>query len=685
MIGPAMLRPLLVLLLSLSIGRAEVVRVEIQERKPFAEGRSFGLSGAYESIAGRLHFEIDPRDPANARVADLSLAPLNADGRVAFWADFFLLKPVHPEKGSGCLLYDVHNRGNKLALWTFNEGVRSNLPETAEHAGNGFLMREGHTLLWTGWSGEIRPDDTHRLLGWLPTAAGKNGEPITGRAHVEITVDEPAESREFFWSPWGTADAYPAASLDQEDAILTRRAHRGAPAEVVPREAWQFARREEGAVVPDATSVYLAGGFQPGWIYDLVYTARNPRISGLGLVGLRDAVSFFRHESGATQEARNPLRGTLNRALIFGVSQSGRLIHHFLHEGFNLDPAGRRVFDGALIHVAGAGKGLFNSRFGMATVYGTHRLGNLSGADFFPFAPVPQTDPVTGETGDSLARLRNGAGLPKVFFVQTSTEYWSRGASLLHTDVEGKRDLEPDPNTRLYLIAGTQHLGGSDDPGAKGVCRHPLNPVKHRGPVLRALLTALDRWVIDDNAAPPASRHPRLDDGSLVPVEAFQSQFPDIPGVAAPDHVYQPRRLDHGPRWESEGIADEVPPLVGDPYVTLVPAVDADGNEIAGIRLPDIAVPLGTATGWNLRADAHGAGGLLADLNGGWFPFAREQKARADTGDPRPSLAERYPSREVYLGKISQTLVDLVEAGYLLEEDVARYLARAVETSAEIP
>lgn len=683
--APYFTRLLTILFIGLQMGRAEVVRVEIQERKPFAEGQTFGRTGAYETVIGRLHFEVDPGEPANARVTDLSRAPLTEGGKVAFWADFFLLKPVDQAKGSGCLLYDVHNRGNKLALWTFNEGIRSNLPETSDHAGNGHLLREGHTLLWTGWSGEIRPDENHRLLGGLPIAIGENGEPITGPAHVEITVDEPALSREFFWSPWGTAEASPAAGLDQEDATLTRRPHRGAPAEAIPGEQWQFARSEDGVAVPDPTSVYLEEGFQPGWIYDLVYTARDPRVSGLGLIGLRDAVSFFRFEKGATQEARNPLPGALDRAIIFGVSQSGRLIHHFLYEGFNLDPAGRRVFDGALILVAGAGKGLFNSRFGMATVYGTHRLGNLSATDTFPFAPMPQTDPVTGEVGDSLARLRDGAGLPKVFFVQTSTEYWSRGASLLHTDVEGRRDLELDPNVRLYLIAGTQHLGGSEDPAAKGVCQYPLNPVKHRGPVLRALLYGLDRWVVDEGATPPASRYPRLDDGTLVSVEAFQSQFPQIPGVAVPDHVYQPRRLDPGPRWKTEGIADHVPPLVGDPFVTLVPAVDADGNEIAGIRLPDIAVPVGTATGWNLRDDTYGAGGLLADLHGGWFPFARDQKARTASGDPRPSLAERYPSREIYLGKISQSLVTLKEAGYLLDEDVTRYLERAAEASAELP
>ncbi len=658
--------------------------MEIRERKPFAEGIRFGRVGEYEILEGRLYFAADPADPANDRITDLDRAPVNADGRVEFWSDFTLLKPVDPARGNGCLLYDVHNRGNKLALWTFNEGVRSNTPESAEHAGNGFLMKEGYTLLWTGWNGDVRADGTGRLLAGLPVALDEAGEPVTGRTHVEITVDEPAFSREFYWSPWGTSDAYPAAALDEPEATLTRRPHRGEPGELVPREAWSFARWEDGKAVPDPRSLLVKDGLEPGWIYDLVYTAKAPRVSGLGLAGLRDAVSFFRFEKGATQEARNPIFGTLDRAVIFGISQSGRLIHHFLHEGLNLDSAGRRVFDGALIHVAGAGKGLFNHRFGMATVYGTYRQGNLAPADSFPFTPMAETDPITGRSGDTTARLRAGNGVPKLFFVQTSTEYWARAASLLHTDVEGKRDLELDPDMRLYFIAGTEHLGGSDDPSAKGVCRYPLNPVKHRGPVLRALLTALDHWTTDEEFSPPESRYPRIDDGTLVDAATFREQFPEIPGIELPPGPYQPRRLDLGPRWDSEGIADQVPPQVGELYRTLVPAVNEDGNEIAGIRLPSIAVPLGTYTGWNIRDDEFGAGGLPAGLNGASFPFP---DSPGKSGDPRKSIAERYATRNDFLGRVARNLLSLREGGYLLDEDVTRLLegARQRARDAAIP
>lgn len=664
------MRPLwlgVLLLLSAASASAEVSRVRIDQREPFAEGTEFGRSGAYEVLRGRIFFEVDPDDPANERIADLKLAPRNRQGLVEFWEDFFLLQPVDPAQGNGCLLYDVHNRGNKLALWTFNEGERTNTPESLAHAGNGFLLREGYTLLWTGWNGDVREDGTGRLLAGLPVARKPSGQSITGRSYVEFCVDEEAFSQDFFFSPWGTPRAYGTVSLDDQDAVLTVRPRRSEPAVEVPREEWAFATYRDGEAVPSRTSLYLKEGFRPGWLYELVYTARDPRVSGLGLAGIRDAVSFFRHGGSG-----NPTRGAIDRACIFGISQSGRLIHHFLYEGLNRDEAERAVFDGAIIHVAGAGKGLFNYRFAMATVYGTAHRGNLAPADFFPFAPTRQTDPVAGRSGNSLDRLRQSGAEPKVIFVQTSTEYWSRAASLLHTDVAGEKDLTLPPNVRLYSIAGAQHLGGG--PTDKGICQYPCSPLKHRGPVLRALLVAMDRW-ITGGVDPPESRYPRIDDGTLVTLEKFRKQFPAIPGVDVPPAHHQPLRLDPGPRWHSEGIADFVPPKSGEPYRTLVPAVDADGNEVAGIRLPEVAVPLATYLGWNLREEAFGAGGTLAGLHGGYLKFPAESNSQ----DPRASISQRYPSREVYLAKYAAVVLELWKEGYLLEQDALRMLDEAAQ------
>ena len=651
--------------------QAEVIRVDITQRVPFAGGHTFGQTGAYETVSGRLYFDVDPSADANSRVCDIQLAPTNSAGRVEFWADFFLLRPADPNKGNGCLLYDVHNRGSKLALWTFNDAEMSAAPSTMSHAGNGFLMREGYSVLWTGWNGDVVADGTGRLLAGLPIAKNADGTAVTGANYVEIIVDAPVHSQAFYFSPWGTSAGYPTVDLNDPTAKLTMRSSRSAEPVKIPRTDWAFADYVDGKVVDNPAALYVHAGLKPGWIYELVYTARDPRISGLGLVGLRDAVSFFRYNNDANEsDVDRSLAGVFDRAIIFGISQSGRLIHHFMYEGLNNDMQGRTIFDGAVIHVAGAGKGLFNNRFGMATVYGTQLRQNLSPADFFPFATASQQDIATGVQGDSLARLRDKGTLPKLFFVQTSTEYWVRAASLLHTDVEGTRDIEPDANTRIYLIAGAQHLGATATD--RGICRYMRNPLKHRGPVLRALLTSMDSWV-DQNTAPPESSYPRIDDGTLISVLDFQKQFPKIPGVEAPAVSHQPLRLNLGDRWSTDGIADIVPPTLGKPYQTLVPAVDADGNERAGIRLPDVAVPTATYTGWNLREKSLGAAGSLADLHGGYHPIPVSQHS----GDSRVPLGERYANQSQYFAQYADAVATLWSNRYLLAEDAMLMLDEA--------
>ena len=658
-------------LLACTFVHAEVVRVEIAERSAFADGQSFGPAGAYERIKGRMYLETDPLLEANARVSDLKRAPRNARGKVESWTDFFLLKPVDAAKGSGQLLYDVNNRGNMLALWTFNDGERTNDPKTSVHAGNGFLMRHGFSVLWCGWNGEVQADDTQRLLCGLPVAT-EHGQPITGRAHLEISTTEPVFSRAFSWSPWGVGAAYPSVSLDNADATLTMRPQRSAEGLELPRGEWAFGRWENNQLIPDATHVHVKSGLRPGWLYDLVYTARDPRVSGLGLTALRDCVSYFRHADGAA----NPLAGSIEKACVFGISQSGRVIHHFLYEGLNVDEHERMVFDGALIHVAGSGKGMFNHRFRMSTDYGTQHEGHLSGSEFFPLAPLAQTDPVTGESGDTLSRVRKSGHMPRMIFTQTSTEYWSRAASLLHTDVEGKTDLTLPEEVRVYFVAGAAHLGASD--GTPGICQQPRNTLNDRGPVLRSMLVTLSAWM-QSGKAPPPSRHPSLANQTLVDLDAWRAQFPKIPGCRLPAQNYQPPRLDFGPRFHSEGIADIIPPKTGKPFRTLLPAVNADGNETSGILLPDIAVPLGTYTGWNLRAAKFGAETMLSPLDGMFLPFAKTRAERAKTGDPRLSLEERYPTRAEYLSRLTEAALKLHAEGFLLDEDVVRILKHGAE------
>lgn len=647
--------------------RAEVVRLEITARQPFAESHSFGAAGPYETIAGKLYYEVDPLDPANERVTDLKLAPRNARGRVEFWADFFLLTPVDAARGNRRVLYDVNNRGNKLALGAFNN-QGGNTPATLADAGNGFLFRQGYSILWCGWNGDVRPGDGRMQIG-LPVAQ-ENGQPIRGEIYAEICVDRPSYSQPL---AWGNTAPYTPISLDNGTATLRMRPDRGQEAVEVPRDQWSFARWEGEKAINDPEQLYIQAGFQPGWLYELTYHSQGPRVTGLGFVAVRDAVSFFRYAHAATGELDNPLADVLERAYAFGISQSARFIHHFLYEDFNADEQGRLIFDGALAHVGGAGKGQFNSRFAQTTRHGSQHEDHFYPTDFFPFNTVPGEDPLTGQTGDLFDRPRRRHHLPKIFFTETSTEYWARAASLLHTDVQGQRDVPLDPQARLYFFTGAQHgVAGSSD---RGIYQNLVNVLDHR-PLLRSLLVALDQWVTS-NQEPPPSNYPRISGGTLVSLEAYQRTFPKIPGMKVPAGCYAPLRLDPGPRFRDEGIAEHVPPIASVPYRTLVPAVGDDGNELAGIRLPDIAVPRATFTGWNPRGAAAGAEGKLGRWSGSYFPFAKTLADRQAAGDPRAAVRERYPTRESYVARVAETALQLQHDRLLLDEDLVRILRAA--------
>lgn len=653
--------------------------MEVDRQQPFAGGMSFGEVGPYERLVGSLYLEVDPDHPANERITDLHLAPVNDRGRVEVRTDFYLLKPVDPSRGNGRLLYDVNNRGNKVALGTFN-GAGGNDPD---NPGSGFLMEAGYSILWTAWSGDVLPGDG-RMTVDVPVAT-RDGEPVSGRVYVEMESGgyqlyrnnfitgsrEPADDiLHSIPFDWGGSEPYPSVTLDHSGAELTTRPHRRAEPIPVPHEEWAFARVEEGEVIPDPAQLYLEDGFRLGWLYDLVYGAEGPRVTGLGFAAVRDPVSFFRYAEADETGTANPLAGAIQVAHGFGVSQAGRYLHHFIYEGFNTDIEGRPVFEGVLADVAGGGKGLFNYRFWQTTRHGSQHEENLYPSDFFPFTSVPQEDPLTGERGEMFERAREAGHVPKVFFTQTSAEYWNRAGSLLHTDVQGTRDIDPDPNVRIYLITGTPHttlVGGHYD--------NPLNRLS-RAPVVRALLVALDAWTVEGEE-PPASRFPRIDDGTLVTLERYRESFPAIPGVRTPGVVFEPLRLDLGPRWRSEGIADVVPPRAGEPYRTLVPAVDEDGNELAGVRLPEVAVPMSTRTGWNLRTADWGADGMLTRWMGSLFEFPLTPAEREAAGDPRRSIHERYPARADYLARVREVAAELQEDGFLLPADARAIVEEA--------
>ena len=624
---------------------AAVERVEVTHQGVFADGASFGAAGPYEKLAGRLHYAIDPDDPANVAVVDLAHAARDADGMVRFSGDFLMLRPADPALANRRLLYEVGNRGRVGMLSFFNEGSSSSDPQSLADAGNGFLFEQGYTLLWSGWNWDVLEGDGRLQLA-LPLAEG-----IEGWLSTEITVKEREASQPV---AWGNSRGYPVLDVDQGDARLTVRDRQGDERREIPRQQWRFAHDEAGEPVEDATHIWLQGGFEPGLLYEVVYRSR-PVVVGLGLAAIRDAMSHFRG-----QEA-------IDHALIFGISQSGRVISHMVWQGFHVDEAGRAVFDGALIHVGGAGKGSFNHRFAQTTRHGSPHEDHQYPADFFPFTTVPQVDPLTGAEGSLLDRARELGAVPKLVFTNTGGEYWTRSASLLHTDVGGMRDTALADEARLYVFAGAQH--GSWLIPHRAWFENCINPLDHRPP-MRALLLALDAWATAGKAPPP-SAFPRIAAGELGTLDEWRAAFPVIPGLRLPEGDLRPPRLEMGPRWV-EGIIDTVPPGFGPAYETRVSLPDADGIARGGIRLPAAAVPLGTYTGWNLRQPRFGAGDQIDRWVGSFLPFPRDEAA----GDPRPSLASRYADRAAYESAVASAAEALVVRRLLLSSDVPAITAR---------
>ncbi len=658
-------------------GAAEVTRIEVLGRAPLAGGRAFGAAGAYERITGRLHYAVDPDNSANARIIDLRLAPRDAAGRVRFSGDFIVIKPVDAGRGNGRLLYGVNNRGNLILLNVFNDAPWSNTPGSAAGLGNGFLLERGYTLLWSAWNWDVLAGGG-RLQIDLPVATD-DGKAITGAVAAEITVDHAADVRPV---AWGGSRGYAPADPEEPGARLTVRAAPGDKRRDVPRRRWRFVEPSGAPSAP--VSIRLEGGFRPGMLYELVYTAKAPRVVGLGLAAIRDALSFFRYAAADRAGTPNPLavegakgpEPAPRTAIIYGFSQSGRVIQHMVMEGLHVDEAGRSVFDAALIHGAGAGKGSFNHRFAQTTRHPSHAEDHLYPADFFPFTTTAQRDPVTGASGSVLARARKAGRVPFLFYLSSATEYWTRAASLLHTDVTGRRDIAVDPRARLYVVSGAQHTAAAG--GGRGIFENCANPLDYR-PLARALLVALDGWALEGRE-PPASRHPRLEDGTLGPVSVYRRRFPALPGLRLPTSSLRPPRLDLGPRFAEQGIQDFVPARRGRPFATRVPLPDRDGQDRGGIALPAVAVPLGTYVGWNLRRKEFGAPSRLGRWQGSFVAFPATEAERRASGDPRPSIAGRYGSRARFLESTRAAAAALQRRGLLLPGDLAAIEARAGRT-----
>ncbi len=620
---------------------AQVSHLELIDRRVVADGAEFGAIGSYEVVEGRLHFALDPTSPFNARIVDLGLAPRNAQGRVETVADFVALQPVDPTRRSGTALLEVSNRGGKATLGAFCRGRGGDF-DRRETFGDGLLMERGVTVVWCGWQWDV-PHEPGRLRLRVPTLHAANGAAIEGRVRSDRPVDEPTRA-----IPLGDRGhvPYPPVRPGSEEHVLTRRDGRDAPREVVSRSTWQF-RDDLQAIEPTGDEPFAAG-----FIYELVYTARDPVLVGAGLAAIRDCASWLKHGED------NPLHG-IDRVVAVGISQTGRFLRQFVWQGFTTDTENRRSLDGVYALTAGAGRGSFNHRFAQPSRDGHRYSAFCFPTDIYPFTSTLQHDPVTGRIDGLFARQHDPDHLPKCFWTNTGYEYWGRGAALIHSSItEPLRDVPPTGRERVYHIASAQHFQGN--------ARN--NPMDLQA-TWRALLVALLDWV-DDGTMPPDSRHPTLADGTLVPLADLVD--PKIPGLTLPTAIQTAYRADYGAHFLSEGIVDFQPPRLGPEFPSLVPSLDALGHERGGIQSLELRVPLATYTGFSLREGLPGGNGELADFTGRFLPLPRD----ADSDDPRPALATLYRDRDDYLGQLRAGAAALVAERLLLAQDVEESVRR---------
>jgi hypothetical protein len=656
------------LLAGASLAQAELVKLEIKERSDVLNGKAFGNMGAYERIVGRAYFAVDPKIKYNQAIADITLAPKNGAGRVEFSSDFYMFRPKDPKKGNGTVLYEVSNRGAKSMLGHFN---RATLPEQTaaarqfqaaaqatpldprapEQFGDGMLMEEGYTALWLGWQFDM-PEQEGLVRLYPPVIPG-----LKGTVRAEMTPDARVPK-------YSVADRnhkpYVVLNPDDPTLKLTVRDEVEGPRTTIARADWH---------IENGTDIVLKGGFDPGRIYEMVYTSENPPVAGTGFAAVRDFIAWMKY-GGTVQDAPMPA-AVMQRAYGFGVSQSGRFLRTGLYFGFNRDEKGRKVFDGLLVDVAGGGRGGFNMRFSQPSRDSNPFYNTLTPVDLFPFTDLEQTDPATGQKDGLLTHSLPREFWPKIFYMNSEYEYYGRAASLVTITLDGKADAALAPSSRVYMFAGGQHGPANFPPVKRGTQNLPNpNPYTY---IFRAMLHNMDAWV-KDGKEPPASKYPSVAKGELVPID--QVKYAKIPGVNTPIKPHYAYPSNFGPEFRTKGIASQEPPEIGKPYPMLLPQVDADGNDVGGIHMPQIAVPVATYTGWNLRAPEIGAPTQLSTQIGSFIPFARTKAEREKSGDPRPSIEERYQGKDDYLKKFEAAARQLVKDGFLLERDIPALLQR---------
>ena len=644
---------------------AELSRVEITSRETLSDP---SVLFSYEKIEGIMHFALAPGLRANQAIVDLENAPLNEAGLVEFAADFRLLVPSE-NIASDTLIYHVNNRGRSTTH-----------PEISlQHP----LASQGFTYLVTGWINELS-SAPGRLRLHAPVV-GSEEAPIAGPVRYEISTGLATDSIAI--AGLGHL-AYPPTEAGLAAATLTRRLYQSEPREPIERSQFDLlvSEREDSSQVDVALA--LDGGFEPGYLYELIYEAQDPVLAGAGMSAIRDAVAAIRRDqkSDLLQDLNLP---KIRYTIAYGVSQSGRLLRQFVYDGFNADLNGNQVFDGVIPIISGGGFGMFNMRFAMPTRTNGHHSNHLYPNDLFPFTYGNSTDPHTGRQDGVLAKARVAGVEPKLMHIQTVNEYWLRAGSLTHTTADGRADALIPENVRFYTIGGSQHSSGDGRPREASSGQLPPNPSMW-SPISDSLIVAMSRWV-SDMQTPPASRIPRIADGTLLPSHLNGEINPEvwrpIAGYRHPYSMYQPSLNDYGRRWMEERVIDSHPQRANELYVALVPAVDADNNDLASATVlpPTTKVPLATFVSWNLRAPETGAENSLARLAGGYIPFATTAEDAAEAEDYRNSLEALYGSFYEYMVQYEAATDALIADGFLLSGFKEAYLQIARDNAVFFP